>query len=487
MGGVEFAIPEGPSIELELEPRLESWNQRDDPVQVALREFVAHVRELIDPALEATAGVLAFRLDVGLADKLDPLWERDLDNYLFPIARTLQDRVVSIWGTKRRGARSFVRLEPAAPATPPGWQEFATPRSPASEQLWKSAVRRTVESAPELPQGPVGLQLTVLHIHGYWLEDESVIFGRTAYDRLLHDEIAQTFLKSRAITHSLLYVGVGEGVRDPNFESLRHWIEEQLPQSTYRDFRLVLGRDLDEARRTHSVDRIEPVAFGARHDELAIFLLKLAAGTLGEISQDPSDYTAAGSVAFPSVGVLDHAASAASSLAAALESAGRASRLLGQITNRTREPPGMVDWDEDDRIVLWQQMVVSLPRPAAQLRQESDHLHGAVRDGDAAVGLLLAALEDAEDEPRAHARRALASIAELRGLLDFAIETYATLHREFTARRAISGRWQPALDLLEDASPGLEGAQSIVESWLPGRESPDGTSHTRPAGRETTR
>jgi hypothetical protein len=160
MGGVEFAIPEGPSIELELEPRLESWNQRDDPVQVALREFVEHVRERIDPALEATAGSLVFRLDVGLADQLDPLWERDLDNYLFPIARSLPDRVVSIWGTKRRGARSFVRLEPAAPATVPGWQEFAVPRSPAGEPHWKSAVRRAVESAAELPEGPVGLQLT---------------------------------------------------------------------------------------------------------------------------------------------------------------------------------------------------------------------------------------------------------------------------------------------------------------------------------------
>jgi hypothetical protein len=92
---VDFAIPEGPSIDLELEPRLESWNRRDDRAQVALREFVEHVRERIDPVLEATAGLLAFRLDVGLADQLDPLWERDLDNYLFPIARTLPDRVVS--------------------------------------------------------------------------------------------------------------------------------------------------------------------------------------------------------------------------------------------------------------------------------------------------------------------------------------------------------------------------------------------------------
>ena len=156
-----FSIPDGPRIELELPPRLESWNRYDDPEQVALREFVAHVRERIAPTLDSTDGRFAFRLDVGLPDRIDPLWERDLDNYLFPIARELSPRVVSVWGTKGRGPRSFVRLEPAVEAYPgPEWQRFAVSRSPGTEErLWKSAVRRAVELAAELPDGPVGLQL----------------------------------------------------------------------------------------------------------------------------------------------------------------------------------------------------------------------------------------------------------------------------------------------------------------------------------------
>src|ERR1700716_4025618 len=97
---------------------LESWNRYDDPDQVALREFVAHVRERIDPGLTQTTGRLALRLDVGLPEARDPLWEHDLDNYLFPIARELPERVVSVWATKGRGAVSFVRLEPAAPTNP---------------------------------------------------------------------------------------------------------------------------------------------------------------------------------------------------------------------------------------------------------------------------------------------------------------------------------------------------------------------------------
>jgi len=96
---------------------------------------------------------LAFRLDVGLPENIDPLWERDLDNYLFPIARTLPDRVVSVWATKRRGLSSAVRLEPAVAADESGWHEFRVPRSPARERLWKATVREAVRAAIELPEG----------------------------------------------------------------------------------------------------------------------------------------------------------------------------------------------------------------------------------------------------------------------------------------------------------------------------------------------
>jgi hypothetical protein len=158
LSGVVFAIPAGPALELELAPRLESWNRRDDPAQVALREFISHVRERIDPLIDALDGPLAFRLDVGVPDQFDPLWERDLDNYLFPIARTLPQRVLAVWGTKGRGARSTIRLERAVPASGP-LPAFRVPRSSSNETAWKTAVYTAVETADELPEGPVGLQL----------------------------------------------------------------------------------------------------------------------------------------------------------------------------------------------------------------------------------------------------------------------------------------------------------------------------------------
>lgn len=171
-------------------PRLESWERRDDPAQVALREFVSYVHELIDPAVEALDGPLAFHLHVALPDQFDPLWERDLDNYLFPIARTLPARVVSVWGTKGRGTQSSVRLQKPIPAPRPS-PMFAVPRSSVSEAAWKVAVHGAVEEGHELPEGPLGLQLgyTVgpeLNWPSLWkpsIDGLSPLLGRTYPDR----------------------------------------------------------------------------------------------------------------------------------------------------------------------------------------------------------------------------------------------------------------------------------------------------------------
>lgn len=156
-----YSIPAAVGIPLALAPRLESWNARDHPDQVRLRAFVAHVRSLIDPIADGLSGPLALHLHVGLDQRIDPLWQRDLDNYLFPIARDLPPQYVSVWGTKGRGRTSYVTVCPAVQAPAPDWPRQHVPRSPGIERAWKYAVRAAVDTGEELPPGPVGLQITL--------------------------------------------------------------------------------------------------------------------------------------------------------------------------------------------------------------------------------------------------------------------------------------------------------------------------------------
>lgn len=159
---VTYSMPAGSQLPLELTPRLESWNAHNHPDQVRLREFVAHVRSLTDSVANQIGGPLSLHLNVGLDDGIDPLWERDLDNYLFPIARGLGRRYVSIWGTKGRAKSSFVTVGPAVPVAPPIWPAYPVPRAPGGEDRWKRAVRGAVAHAEQLPAGPVGVQIAMI-------------------------------------------------------------------------------------------------------------------------------------------------------------------------------------------------------------------------------------------------------------------------------------------------------------------------------------
>jgi hypothetical protein len=155
-----YGIPSTEPISLAVRPRLESWMRHDHPDQLRLREFVAHVRDHVDPVLaNAGQGSLALRLDVGLGTGVNPLHHRDLDNYLFPIARQLPHRIVSFWATKSPTSASLIRIEPARVNPAPPWPRHDI-IAPGGEKTWKQAVNAALTPADRLPDGPVGMQIS---------------------------------------------------------------------------------------------------------------------------------------------------------------------------------------------------------------------------------------------------------------------------------------------------------------------------------------
>jgi hypothetical protein len=47
-----FAIPAGPAVQLEVEPRPASWNTAGDPDQMKLEAFLAAAEQLLRPRYE---------------------------------------------------------------------------------------------------------------------------------------------------------------------------------------------------------------------------------------------------------------------------------------------------------------------------------------------------------------------------------------------------------------------------------------------------
>lgn len=146
-------------------PRLESWDAATSPDQQRLAAYLATVDELLVPVMEQTPDPLGLRLDVGLPGTVDFLHQRDLDNYLLPLARHLarmSSRVfVSVTGSKRHSDSSRIGVGSAVPSDPPEegevWQVTTT--ASAETSAYKEQVHEQLAGARQLPPGPVRLEI----------------------------------------------------------------------------------------------------------------------------------------------------------------------------------------------------------------------------------------------------------------------------------------------------------------------------------------
>jgi hypothetical protein len=68
----------------------------------------------------------------------------------------------------------------------------------------------------------------VLHLHGYWDKPESVVLGIRSYEKVMGDAHAQNILRALQTMKTLLFVGFGSGLKDPNFGSLLRWTSRRF-------------------------------------------------------------------------------------------------------------------------------------------------------------------------------------------------------------------------------------------------------------------
>ncbi|AQX81538.1 hypothetical protein BWO91_17610 [Plantibacter flavus] len=115
------------------------------------------------------------------------------------------------------------------------------------------------------------------HLHGRWNNPDSVIFTERQYDLLLESDAAQALQKAASTLKSLVYVGFGAGLGDPNFGQLIAWHRSNFIPSAVDHFRLCRESELEELRVLHSNDQIVPVSYGENYDDLPAFLAQFAA------------------------------------------------------------------------------------------------------------------------------------------------------------------------------------------------------------------
>jgi len=164
---VLYCRPTGRAAQLMLEPQLASWDRAGSPGQVRLGNFLSHAADMAAPMVEAVDGLLSVELIVGLPDHV-PLMDggRDLDNFLFPLARRLgPTRIAAMFGRKIHGSSSLA-IGPAQPSQVAAAAQFSAQVSGSYERKeWKSTLRQRLLQAAEqvtaAGAGPVRMDIAI--------------------------------------------------------------------------------------------------------------------------------------------------------------------------------------------------------------------------------------------------------------------------------------------------------------------------------------
>ena len=118
----------------------------------------------------------------------------------------------------------------------------------------------------------------IIHLHGEWDDPKSIVLGHRTYAAVERDPQAQAMLHDIFSSRTVLLVGFGGGLSDPNFGPLLKWVAKAFASSTYPHFLLCLEKDLKSLKLDHP---IQPLDYGKTHADLAPFLLSLVPSRKG--------------------------------------------------------------------------------------------------------------------------------------------------------------------------------------------------------------
>ncbi|APR83464.1 Hypothetical protein A7982_08813 [Minicystis rosea] len=113
----------------------------------------------------------------------------------------------------------------------------------------------------------------IVHLHGVYQRPDTVVLGVRSYQRLLQDTTAQAFQRAFRALRTLLFVGVGQGLDDPNLGSLIAWSRDVFKGSETRHYLLCRSGERAAIQSKHPLsERLFAVAYGDDYGDLAPFL-----------------------------------------------------------------------------------------------------------------------------------------------------------------------------------------------------------------------
>ena len=121
----------------------------------------------------------------------------------------------------------------------------------------------------------------LLHLHGHWRHPETVVLGAASYEDILRSANPQAMLRASLMTRTLVFVGCGDGMNDPNFGMLFKWSREALRHSAHVHFRLGLRSEQASVEADQAGTPLRFVPYGDSYGDLPGFLEGIAQEAAG--------------------------------------------------------------------------------------------------------------------------------------------------------------------------------------------------------------
>lgn len=131
-------------------------------------------------------------------------------------------------------------------------------------------LQRVRRSIPEdVRKYELGTLDGVFHIHGSFQDPQEVVFDPISYYQVQTSDDVQSLLKAYLGHNTILFIGCGSGLEDPNFNALLEWAssrEENIPNHHY-----LLVRDGDTVRYNPLIT----LKYGPNYEDLVLYLHRL--------------------------------------------------------------------------------------------------------------------------------------------------------------------------------------------------------------------
>lgn len=121
---------------------------------------------------------------------------------------------------------------------------------------------------PKIDRVLRGDDAAIVHLHGHWDLPQTVVLGIASYEQICRDPGAQARLQAVLATKTCLFVGMGEGLSDPNFSALLAWFQTAFADSPYPHY--VLARDDEAPASSRDIPSPSALLFGPMDPRMTI-------------------------------------------------------------------------------------------------------------------------------------------------------------------------------------------------------------------------